>query len=480
MPASESRLTTAGIPGYNRQPRPVATEALIHFPRARRVADHGFRVRDPRLDLGGERRGPDDRQAGHRLRQSDGALDHVPGDPPLDALADVFVRQDDLRALLAAELPGERVGPLLPRGVGVVHQDGLLVGLDLVEPRVVPLRGPGRARHDVDRPAVLPHAHHVELAFFDVDGVLRVPVEPVGPEQRERAARQGEILRLARGRPRPGAPLAALRLAGRARPRHGAELHVLDALVPVEDRDRRPQVEHLPGRVADDDGPNPELAQRFFGEPPLGEQVVADGRGPLVRPQARFDPVDDVRPPRERAERGPGAQLRRPVLGVLLIVGAAPVTVPRALVGRPVVVTGDDPLPPAAPLAACAFDGQDAPLSGSRPRVRLRRLVAEVDAQLGRQLADGVGEGQALALLDPLEHAAAGPAAEAVVEPGAGRDVERRRPFVVERTAADEVAALAPEGHGRPDHGGEVGAVADRVEGVLRKRHQEPPPNSRT
>src|SRR5690606_29023172 len=95
------------------------------------------------------------------------------------------------------------------------------------------------------------------------------------------------------------------------------------------------------------------------------------------------------------------------------------------------------------------------------PRHVAALLVLELDAGPLRQPLDGLAEGQVLDLLDERDHVAAFGAAEAVVHPAFGRDVEGGRLLVVERAPPLEVAtARVAQLDVLADHVGDGGTLA--------------------
>ena len=80
---------------------------------------------------------------------------------------------------------------------------------------------------------------------------------------------------------------------------------------------------------------------------------------------------------------------------------------------------------------------------GLRPRVLL--LALQLDPVAVGQHLDRLGEVEPVFLLDELEHVAADPAAEAVVELFGRLDRKRGRALVVERAEADTAGALAAQ-----------------------------------
>ncbi len=116
---------------------------------------------------------------------------------------------------------------------------------------------------------------------------------------------------------------------------------------------------------------------------------------------------------------------------------------------------------------------QPAPLlaSGLRPRVLLLALDLDPVA-VGEQL-DRLGEAHPLLLLDELDHVAADPAAEAVVELLLRLDRERGRALVVEGTEAGPAGALAAQIGVGGDHLDDVGGLLDPFQALRRdQRHQ--------
>ena len=94
---------------------------------------------------------------------------------------------------------------------------------------------------------------------------------------------------------------------------------------------------------------------------------------------------------------------------------------------------------PAATLCASSSRGALRPARAVARRVAL--LVAQLDAVLVGQPLDGLGEAEPVDLHQEGDDVAALAAAEAVEEPAAGVDVERRGLLVVERAQALQRAA---------------------------------------
>ena len=107
-----------------------------------------------------------------------------------------------------------------------------------------------------------------------------------------------------------------------------------------------------------------------------------------------------------------------------------------------------------------------------RPRVLLLALQLDPVA-VGEQL-HRLGEAEPLLLLDELDHVAADPAAEAVVELLLRLDRERRRALLVERAEADPAGALAAQVGVGGDHLDDVGRLLDPFEALGGdQRHQK-------
>ena len=149
---------------------------------------------------------------------------------------------------------------------------------------------------------------------------------------------------------------------------------------------------------------------------------------------ARWPRTQDLVPGARRVADAEGAQhlLAEPALGQVLARLAPPPRSPRGSWRRRPAVRSSSSLEPAALLA---------PRLG--PRVLL--LALELDpVAVGEQL-DRLGEAEPLLLLDELDHVAADPAAEAVVEL-----LLRRRP---------RTTACAPRGTGRGRPSGRPGGA---------------------
>src|SRR5215203_3147004 len=100
-----------------------------------------------------------------------------------------------------------------------------------------------------------------------------------------------------------------------------------------------------------------------------------------------------------------------------------------------------------------------------RPRVLL--IALELDpVAIGQQL-DRLREVEAVFLLDELDHVAADPAAEAVVELFLPLDGERGRALVVEGTEADVTRPLAAQVGVGGDHLDDVRGLLDPVDALV-------------
>ena len=107
-----------------------------------------------------------------------------------------------------------------------------------------------------------------------------------------------------------------------------------------------------------------------------------------------------------------------------------------------------------------------------RPRVLL--LALQLDpVTVGEQL-DRLGEAKPLLLFDELDHVAADPAAEAVVELLLGVDRERGRALLVEGAEPDPAGALAAQVGVGGDDLDDVGGLLEAIEALGRdQRHQK-------
>ena len=93
-------------------------------------------------------------------------------------------------------------------------------------------------------------------------------------------------------------------------------------------------------------------------------------------------------------------------------------------------------------------------------------LALELDPVAVGQQLDRLGEPEPLLLLDELDHVAADPAAEAVVELLLRVDRERRRALLVERAEPDLARAPAPQVGVGGDDLDDVGGLLDPLEAL--------------
>jgi hypothetical protein len=109
---------------------------------------------------------------------------------------------------------------------------------------------------------------------------------------------------------------------------------------------------------------------------------------------------------------------------------------------------------------------------GLRPRVLL--LALELDAIAVGQQLDRLGEVEPVLLLDELDHVAADPAAEAVVELLGRLDRKGRRALLVEGTEAYVAGALPSQIGVGGDDLDNVGGRLDPFQALVRdQRHQK-------
>ena len=117
-----------------------------------------------------------------------------------------------------------------------------------------------------------------------------------------------------------------------------------------------------------------------------------------------------------------------------------------------------------------------------QPRARLALLLGarvlllalELDPVAVGQRLDRVGEREPLLLLDELDHVAAHPAAEAVVELLLRVDRERRRALVVKRAQAGEAGARAAQVGVGGDDLDDVGGLLDPLDAVASEAAHDP------
>ena len=131
---------------------------------------------------------------------------------------------------------------------------------------------------------------------------------------------------------------------------------------------------------------------------------------------------------------------------------------------RQVTTGGARPLPPVSHegegvVVPCRRDALDEAVS---PRSTTGTpLLRKFDPRPIRQVADGVGEVEALAPHHVGEDVTTGTAAEALPEAGRGYDVKRRALLVMEGAAAPKVMAALPELDRLANELEEVGRLAD-------------------